>query len=532
MSYFNHAFTKRFLGTGVTRNIGSTGAAQSIGNPYSTDGFITTAGVSTVTLSQLPSNGGTLPLIGYYGFFDSKTYKSVNTAIVTASPGCPLILASTSLLRDDKIGAFHGGYKETNKSKIINPKYVSRVYRVDSCEPQQTAISIGNTPYTDDRIASIAINTVGASIVDGTYDNLTTTGGTGSGAIITIVVSGGVVILVTLVNGGTGYTNGDTLTLVNDLPTVGAGTQPDFEVTSVTLAANCCREFLCDETYYLRVDVKGSPALRALNHNAYQTVSAYTGCCSGPTPTAVDSTTVFIQWAEQITTTAYLKDFVFAVVYDEAGVPWFAPETTVDPDGVAVTPLQWWTNYVSPGHVDGECAGLRLFGAYVETRFGDCSFQVTDFFEKEPVKILASLVDYTGDPCIFEGLCVVEECPGLQGNGFGEQVLRDFILSESYLQNFFHTDIRIREITQGDDILNAIDRNALYTRYYIQHNVPRFNNPSGVFDNDQYMLEIITDNANAALETFITTWLGDFAPCEGIEEFSCGTCTVPLIQPD
>ncbi len=45
------------------------------------------------------------------------------------------------------------------------------------------------------------------------------------------------------------------------------------------------------------------------------------------------------------------------------------------------------------------------------------------------------------------------------------------------------------------------------------------------------MLEIITDNANAALETFIGTWLGNFAPCEGIEEFSCGECTVPPIQP-
>jgi len=530
MSYFNHAFSKRFLGTGVTRNIGSTGAAESIGNPYSTDGFVTTANMPTVGLSQLPSNGGALPIIGYYGFFDPKTSRSVNDQNVT--PCCPLILASTSLLHDDKIGPFHGGYKETNKSKIINPKYVSKLYRVDSCEPQQTAISVGNTPYTDDRITQIDINTAGADLIDGTYNNLATAGGTGTGAIIDVIVSGGIVILVTLVDGGTGYTAADILTLANPLPTIGAGVQPDFIATVVSLAADCCREFLCDETYYLRVDVKGSPALRALNHNAYQTVSGYTGCC--PTgaiiPVAVDSTSVFIQWAEQISTTVYLKDFVFVVVYDESGTPWFAPGTTEDPDGAPVSPAQWWNYYVSPGHNPGDCGGLRLFGAYVETKFGSCSFQVTDFFEKEPVKILASLVDYTGDPCVFEGLCVIEECPGLQGNGFGEQVLRDFILSESYLQNFFHTDIRIREITQGDDILNAIDRNALYTRYYIQHNVPRFNNPSGVFDNDQYMLEIITNNANPTLETFLTTWMGTCGPCDAIEVFSCGTCTVPPVQ--
>ena len=48
---------------------------------------------------------------------------------------------------------------------------------------------------------------------------------------VTTFKTGTVTVLVT--NGGTGYTDGDTLTLVNDLPTVGAGTQPDFEVTSV-----------------------------------------------------------------------------------------------------------------------------------------------------------------------------------------------------------------------------------------------------------------------------------------------------------
>jgi hypothetical protein len=56
-------------------------------------------------------------------------------------------------------------------------------------------------------------------------------------------------------------------------------------------------------------------------------------------------------------------------------------------------------------------------------------------------------------------------------------------------------DFRIREITQGYDTINSIDRNSantLYGRYYLLHSVPRFNNPTGVFDNDQYMLEIIT----------------------------------------
>jgi hypothetical protein len=45
------------------------------------------------------------------------------------------------------------------------------------------------------------------------------------------------------------------------------------------------------------------------------------------------------------------------------------------------------------------------------------------------------------------------------------------------------------------------------------------------------MLEIITEENNAALEAFFETWLEGCAPCEGLEVFSCGTCTVPPIQP-
>jgi len=451
MAYFNHAFSKMFLGTGDTRAV----------VPVTSGGFITGTGITTTELSELPT--------GYFGFFDAKTYESID---LTYTNCCPLIMASSSVLQKDKIGPFHGGYRETNKSKVINPKYVQQVYRVDQCVPKQAIVSVGSTPETN------------------------------AGGLDPNLFQGG------------------------------------------TTAATCCFEFLCGETYYLRIDVKGSPALRALNHNAYQTLSAYTGCCSGPTPVAVDSTLVFIEWAKALIINNYLKDFVLPVVFDEAGAPWYAPGTTVDPiTGLAIPTiaagpnageLQTWNFYISPGHVDGDCGGLRLFGAFVETKFGNCTFQVTDFFEKEPIKIYASMVDYTGDPCVFEGICVYNDCLGLQGMGFGEQVVRDLIRAESYLQNFFHSgDFRVREITQGYDITSAIDRNALYTRYYILHSVPRFNNPTGTFDNDRYLLEIITEAPIAALDTFLS---GPFLNCVGCEEFGEYGCTecepVPNFVPE
>ena len=76
--------------------------------------------------------------------------------------------------------------------------------------------------------------------------------------------------------------------------------------------------------------------------------------------------------------------------------------------------------------------------------------------------------------------------------------------------------------------MNSVNRNSLYTRYYILHSVPRFNNPTGVFDNDRYMLEIITNARNAKLETFIQdNWLGKCADCVPFEEFACTPC-VPV----
>jgi hypothetical protein len=224
-----------------------------------------------------------------------------------------------------------------------------------------------------------------------------------------------------------------------------------------------------------------------------------------------------IGWADKIVNDPLLSKFISPVVYSEAGTAYYAP-------GSGSTPT--WDTYKSAGHVTGKCAGLRLLGAYVDTQFGNCTFQTTDFFEKEPIIIYASLVDFTGDPCTFEGMCVVTECKPLQGMGFGETIVRELILSESYRQNYFNTDFRIREITQGDDLLLPISRTSRYYRYTLIHSVPRPYNPTGVFDADRYRLEIITSVRNTALETFVNTWLESCAhSCPQLEVFDCSPCT-------
>jgi hypothetical protein len=235
-----------------------------------------------------------------------------------------------------------------------------------------------------------------------------------------------------------------------------------------------------------------------------------------------------IDWANQILNSPIISPFVLPVVVDQNGNVLYAPGT-VDTFGNPVP--NTWDEYVSPGFIQGQCAGLILYGAYVDTKFGNCTFQVSDFYEKEPVRLYASEVDLNGDPCAFTGICVVDECLGTQAMGLGESAVRDLILSESYRQNFFHSDFRIREITQGYDILNSINRNALYTRYYLLHSVPRHNNPTGTFDNDQYLLEVITDGPVVQFETDVQNWITNCSQCDPFEVIACESNCTPEVPP-
>lgn len=540
MAYFNHAFEKAFLGTGVTRagqasssNPGTFTVTKLDGSTVTTTtqlGYVTTDGVPTYGLNQLKADASSETANGYFGIFSPSTNLTI-----TPDTCCNAYIAGSAIYDNDKIGPLAGGYQETNKSKMINPKYVSRFYSVAPCSPQNNVIHVGSTYWTagggvlttDTLVAGTGYPATGIAGV---------TGGTGSGMVVSYVAGGGTVDSIVIVNPGKGYTVGDTVTIDagNDDATFDVLTVTESHAqTGCGTVAECCKEFLCGETYYLRLDVKGSPALRFLNHNAYATVDAYTGCCpdGAIAPVAVDSTEVMIKWANAIVNNPIIAPFIQPVVQAEDGTLWYAPGTAAS--FLTANDADTWDNYVSAGHTDGECAGLILNGAYVDTRFGDCTFQVSDFYEKEPVKLYASEVDLNGDPCAFTTLCVVTECAGLQVQGLGETVLRELTLSESYRQNFLATDFRIREITQGNQIVSSINRSALYYRYVLIHNVPRFNNPTGVFDNDQYALTIFSTGAMSTFVTDITNWLTGCDTQCNIEAFACETvCDVPVNFPD
>jgi hypothetical protein len=402
--------------------------------------------------TTLASSGSTAALTaGQIGFFDAKTF-----AAVTAQ-AAPFILAQGSYFTADKIGPVHGGYKESVKSKVINPKYISRLIKVS---------------------AKAAVNQI------------------------------------------------------------------------VKVEANACAGLACDSTIRLRLDVKGSPALRFLNHQLYQTLDAYTGCCDANNA-AIDHTVALLKWADQINEEPLVKEFVQAKVWVEAHAsvaidPTAASATIVVAnadrtkftvgDKVVAAGIPADTVVVSVGAADSASSGnanvvlskaatsstnvnaaifdpavsatyvpatsslaavnshMDIIAAYVDTKFGDCTFTPTDFYGLEPLFIYASVVDESGDPCKVECITVSESQTPVQASGVGETVLRELILDGRYLQNAYPDSsrvdsLRMREI-EADPALATVNKAGLYDQVLILHNVPRFNNPSSTFDNDQYLIVV------------------------------------------
>ena len=177
-----------------------------------------------------------------------------------------------------------------------------------------------------------------------------------------------------------------------------------------------------------------------------------------------------------------------------------------------------YTPSTDPNGTSKVSATVNYVGAYVDTVFGNCSFDTRDHYNAEPVEIIVSLLDETGNPCNDCG--VATNTAGSMQQTQGEQVIRDLIISERYRQSPYNQgnadSARIREIELSDELLAAVDRTATYRAYYVQHSVPRFNNPTGVFDNDQYVYKIYVKCSDTAAQgqlddlfEGLQAWAGD-----------------------
>ena len=496
MAYFPHAFQKMLVATNAT--------------PFK-------AGTAALT--------ATLPA-GQVAVVNALTNQTIDisaTPVYGAGAGqfSQVYLAQGSFHTVDKLGgSFHGGYQETVKSKGINPKYVSEFYAVDSANPVNHVLEVGQV--------------------------------------------------------------------------------------------NCTLK--CDTMYDLRVDVKGSPALRFLTHNLYQTFSHFTGCCTTSTSGSVttvdpiDPNTVLLGWADQINglglytnqaggvtggnnSIPFINNFIVAKVYNKTALATNATGTlgastiTVVSPGTGATAIQagnkvkftiafvTYTAYVDSAYTSGTSVALDnqdgtafvlpvtvpagtpikvyreiasssyvpvigananqidsnidIIGAYVDTQFGNASFSPNDHFEKEPVYIYGSVAAHANNSNDLGGATCDATCfvsgvvqQAKQGKGFGETIIRELILDKRYRQEPWYQDPRMREVMDdttlsyvnaaGNLVAGEINRGTKYSAYYILHSVPRKSNSDGTLDNDQYLVKIVTPLRSAATAVNFEAWWNAF----------------------
>ena len=176
--------------------------------------------------------------------------------------------------------------------------------------------------------------------------------------------------------------------------------------------------------------------------------------------------------------------------------------------------LSTWTNLM--------IANFTLEAAYVDTEFGTCSFDTRDNDPTnatfgEPLQIEANFLNEDGDQCwcsSADGTTTIATTQvARKANGSPYGVIKELIQTDGYMQNPYNQgnkdSSRFREIEGSDKLYAAVDTTRTYGSYNIIHTVPRFNNPTGVFDNDQYHYKInhkcssatILDDAFTQLET-------------------------------
>jgi len=459
MAYFNHAFYKTFVAT-------STQASASVATSALTAGQLGI--VTDSTWQTIAISGGTLPA-------NSLAY-----------------LVQGSYYTKDAIGnnPGHGGYKESVKSKGINPKYISRVW-VTNClsAVQSTAsLSLGSDCAPCGKTQFMRLDIKGSPALRFLNHNAYAIGDSANICCIdgqefldpalVVATMAQMVLANPLIQpfiaegdvngvqtatlaGGSGYSAG------NNVATTG-GTGTGFKINILTVSSGAIATY--------------SIAARGAGYTVGDVLTVAGGTAGTLTITVLTTGSVVV--TATTATVDVQSVYTIAQALGTAGSGNYVPST--DPNG---------TTKVT--------ATVNFVGAYVDTKFGNCSFDTRDHFNAEPVVIIASILDETGNPCNDCG--VATSTPGQMQQTQGENVVRDLILSERYRQSPFNQgnadSARIREIEMSDEILAAVDRTVTYKAYYIQHTVPRFNNPSGVFDNDQYVYQIYVKCSDTTANT-------------------------------
>jgi len=603
--YFSHAFRKTLLAAPTTPG----GATLLVATSN------TTGTTSALTSSQL-------------GIFD-RNYASI--AYAGAGTTAPFYIVQGSYFKttgySDAIGA-QGGYQESVKSKLINPKYISRIFWVQAKAPVQQVVQIPLTPasgstnvglnadttyrlrldvkgspalrylshnlyrvmdtytgpanatnptYFKDpvatlvdwkeqinsspyfnqlvqaraytKISTLTVSSIGTPTTTSSVFTLTTTtnaggiaigqriiGLTGTGlpanSFITALAS---TATATAGAGGTTTTSTYVVASGNTLSATGvvgyAITGAGFPVgayisayTSTTaytitfptqlVAPTISGVFTASATFTVTYPTQATAP--TLGTGTFKTYNDLYGANGGSTVGFVNNVITGSVIPTYVGQATYIPG---TLAYPTAGLAQTSVATNATVAAAATTLTATSGAHIYTAAPDASTftstdAFLELTAGYLETKFGAPTWTVSDNYDVEPLKIIASMMDDSGTTTMTtpigtaalqtQGVAGIatEVQTAAQAQGTGEMVLRELILTGKYRQEAFGdgTNIdqfRIREIEANPGVLNMLtvaSRNTLYNKLCILHNVPRFNNPSGVFDNDQYLIEIAVPN--------------------------------------
>tara|TARA_R110002094_G_scaffold50815_1_gene62506 strand:- start:382 stop:1872 length:1491 start_codon:yes stop_codon:yes gene_type:complete len=468
MAYFNHAFNKTFIADSTLATAGTATSALTAGQ---------VALVSDATWASVALPGA--PGIGALGYVVQGSFYTKDT--IGNNPG-------------------HGGYQESVKSKGINPRYITRLWQANcqtatqataslslgsACAPcgktQFMRIDVKGSPalrFLNHNAYAIA-DSANVCCIDGQeYIDPTLILGVMAEMALSdplikpFVAEGDLMGVETAtLSGGVGYsvTTGAASAATTVSPAGGSGAKVNI------------------------LTVSGTGVILT-----YSFASVGKGYAVGDVLTVVDSGSTT---DATLTVTAVTAGGIITNSTNAAGAVTQGVYTIAQAQGKATS-----GNYVPSTDPNGTVkvtATVEFVGAYVDTVFGNCSFDTRDHYNAEPVEIIVSELDETGNPCNDCG--VATQTPGSMQQTQGEEVVRELIMSERYRQSPYNQgnkdSARFREIEMSDELLSSVDRSATYKGYYIQHSVPRFNNPSGVFDNDQYVYKVYVKCSDAAAQT-------------------------------
>lgn len=148
-------------------------------------------------------------------------------------------------------------------------------------------------------------------------------------------------------------------------------------------------------------------------------------------------------------------------------------------------------------------AGVKITGAYADTRFGNCSFEPTDYFSQRPLRIRVSQVDSSGIPC-DTGAKVTQLQYGTVATQSGEYLIRQYLKASSLeAYNAWSSDPRVRDVLD-QQVLSFIDRTKFYNLYYLVYTMDRFRanfNTSQPNDKFETILAFPTDVDTSTFES-------------------------------